>query len=112
MTDLSLAGRPAMQTVQSVGILELLGHHVASGRYNVAADSAAHDLAYAFGDARLALHQGMQIVGVKHQKPRARHRNDGGGTTCASQHGDFSVEVAGPEPDALLLELNLDFASG
>src|SRR5262249_49080775 len=108
----SLAWRRDVRIVQCFGVLDLLDHNVAAGRNDVAADPAAHDLADPFGDARLAFHQGMQIVGVEHQEPRARGRNDGGGSSRAPQHRDLAKEMTGPEPDALLLELDLDLAGG
>ena len=53
-------------------LLEFFDDEVALRGDDIAADPAANDVANTLRDARLALHQGMQIVSVEHQQARAR----------------------------------------
>src|SRR5215470_20230365 len=94
------------------GVLDLLDHDVAARRDDVAAEPAARHFADALGNTRLALHQGMQIVGIEHQEARARGGNHRGGAPRAPQHRDLPKEMTGAEPDALLAELDFDLAGG
>ena len=64
------------------------------------------------GDARIALHQRVQIVRIEDQKIGTGCRRNGRGAFALLQDGDFAEELAGREPDTLLRQIDLHFARG
>ena len=95
--------------LNGVRFLEFFRDNVAF-RSDVAAQSAASHFADALGDARFAIHQDVQIVGIEHEKARSGDGGDGRGSARATQRCDLAEEMTGPQPNTLVLELDFHFS--
>src|SRR6476646_8553021 len=99
-----------MVTRSREDLLKFFADHVALGRDDIAPDPTAYDLANALRNARLAIHKGVEVVGVQHQQTRPRDSGNRPRAPGPAQRRDLAEEMAGTKPNALALELDLHFA--
>ena len=104
--------RPGMIENYRQRLLDLLRHDVALGRDDLAADARLHHVLDARGNARIALHQRMQVRRCEHQEIAAGERDRRGRAMRAAQHRHLAEELPGAQPQPLLLERHLDLAGG
>ena len=61
-------------------------------------------------DARLAIHQHVQIVGIQHEKARSRDCGNRRRSARAMQRRHLAEEMPGAEPHAFAFEFDLHFS--
>ena len=89
----------------------LLGHDIALAADQFAADRFTTTSLTRVGDARVALHQRVQILGVKDQQVGPGQRGRGCRTPRAAQHRHLAEEMPGAEAQRLFLaQRDLDLA--
>jgi hypothetical protein len=89
-----------------VCILEFFGDKIAFWADHVAAQAAASHFVDALGDARLPIHEHVEIVGIEHEKARSGDHGHGRGSARAAQCCDLAEEMTGTEPNALALAIS------
>src|SRR5215470_6569675 len=103
---LSLASRATVVTRRALDrlrLFELFDDKIAQPR--------ANDFPDMLRDARFPLHEHMQVLGIEHEQACPRERSNRRGSARAAQRRDLAEEMTGAEPNALVLELDLHFAS-
>src|ERR1043166_5311334 len=91
-----------------ITVVQLVGHDIALRRDNAVAEAAAGGGVNALGNARVALHQRVQILRVEDEEAGARDRRDRRRAPGAAQHRNLAEEMPGLQAHALVLELDLD----
>ena len=100
------------RSLNGVRVLEFFDNKVAFRGNAVATQSGASHFTDALCDARLPIHQDVEIVGIKHQQARSGDGGHGRGSARATQRCDLAEEMTGTQPNTFVLELDLHFPGG
>src|SRR5947208_54731 len=73
----------------------------------ITAEPASHDFLNAGSNARLALHQCVQVIRVEHEQTGAGNGSDGRRPARPAQRCYLAKEMPGTQAHALVLERNL-----
>ena len=97
------------RSLNGVRGIEFFDNKVAFRGDAVATQSGPSHLTDALCDARLPIHEDVEIVGIKHQQARSGDSGHGRGSARATQRCDLAEEMTGTQPNTFVLELDLHF---
>ena len=100
------------RSLNGVRGIEFFDNKVAFRGDAVATQSGPSHLTDALCDARLPIHEDVEIVGIKHQQARSGDSGHGRGSARATQRCDLAEEMTGTQPNTFVLELDLYFPRG
>jgi hypothetical protein len=110
LTFASSTTAAARRALDCLRFFQLFDHKIPFARDHVTTQPGASHFTDMLRDMRFPLHKDVQIAGVEHEQACSHEGGNGRGSARPPQYRDFTEEMTGAEPNALVLELDLHFS--